>query len=81
MKLDSAVPTVAGGASPASIVTIAEGSFGMACGEGERNDATHAVADHGRPLEAELLAEKGEIVGEKLHGVGLLRLVALPVSA
>ena len=81
MKLDSAVPTVAGGASPASIVTIAEGSSGMACGEGERNDATHAVADHDRPLEAELLAEKGEIVGEKLHGVGLMRLVALPVSA
>ncbi len=53
----------------------------MACGEGERNDATHAVADHDRPLEAELLAEKDEIVGEKLHGVGLMRLVALPVSA
>jgi hypothetical protein len=31
--------------------------------------------------EAELAAQKGEVVGEELHGVSVMRLVALPMSA
>jgi hypothetical protein len=39
------------------------------------------MADDDGLFELKLAAEKGEIIGEELHGVVLMRLVALPVTA
>lgn len=73
MKFESAVPTVGGGVSPASSVTMAEGKLWVACAEGE--------GDNARLFELKLAAEEGEIVGEELHGVLRVRLVALSMPA
>src|SRR5262245_40298134 len=39
------------------------------------------MADHHRPRDPQPLAEPGQVVGEPVHGVVLLRLVAGPVAA
>ncbi len=39
------------------------------------------MPDHDRSIQVKLLAEKGEVVGEPLHGVALMRLVAFSVPA
>jgi hypothetical protein len=54
---------------------------GSAGGEVEGHYPAHTVSDHHRLGELKPLAHPGQIVGEDLHRVALVRLVALAVPA
>jgi hypothetical protein len=57
------------------------GQIWVAQGEGEDHHAAHAVPDNHRFLQADPYAQPCLIVGEELHSVALLWLVALAVAA